>query len=69
MAAPISSIAQAEQEPEAGPKTLTGAQILWASLVREGVKVVFGYPGGELSPRIEFQLLENSAQVGGDRAF
>ena len=27
-------------------KSLTGAQILWESLVREGVSVVFGYPGG-----------------------
>ena len=26
-------------------KTLTGAQILWECLVREGVEVVFGYPG------------------------
>ena len=27
-------------------KTMTGAQILWDCLVREGVNVVFGYPGG-----------------------
>ena len=31
--------------------------------------LLFRYPGGELSPRIEFQLLENPAHVGGDRAF
>jgi acetolactate synthase-1/2/3 large subunit len=29
---------------------LTGAQILWESLVREGVTEVFGYPGGAILP-------------------
>jgi acetolactate synthase I/II/III large subunit len=29
---------------------LTGAQIIWESLVREGVDVVFGYPGGAIMP-------------------
>src|SRR5712671_147713 len=29
---------------------LTGAQILWEALVREGVTVVFGYPGGAILP-------------------
>ncbi|MEA4907196.1 MAG: biosynthetic-type acetolactate synthase large subunit [Chloroflexi bacterium] len=29
---------------------LTGAQIMWESLVREGVDVVFGYPGGQNLP-------------------
>ena len=29
---------------------LTGAQIIWAVLEREGVKVVFGYPGGAIMP-------------------
>jgi len=28
----------------------TGAQILWESLLREGVEVVFGYPGGAILP-------------------
>ncbi|NPV08892.1 MAG: biosynthetic-type acetolactate synthase large subunit [Anaerolineae bacterium] len=27
---------------------LTGAQIVWESLLREGVEVVFGYPGGQI---------------------
>ncbi|NPV75294.1 MAG: biosynthetic-type acetolactate synthase large subunit [Anaerolineae bacterium] len=31
-------------------KKLTGAQIVWESLVREGVEVVFGYPGGANLP-------------------
>ena len=29
---------------------LTGAEILWESLIREGVDVVFGYPGGAILP-------------------
>jgi acetolactate synthase-1/2/3 large subunit len=28
----------------------TGAQILWETLAREGVEVVFGYPGGAIMP-------------------
>src|SRR3984957_543596 len=31
-------------------KTMTGAQVLWDCLVREGVNVVFGYPGGAILP-------------------
>jgi acetolactate synthase-1/2/3 large subunit len=31
-------------------KTMTGAQIVWECLEREGVKVVFGYPGGAILP-------------------
>src|SRR4249919_3041996 len=30
--------------------TKTGAQILWECLEREGVEVVFGYPGGAILP-------------------
>ena len=29
---------------------LSGSQIVWESLVREGVEVVFGYPGGAIMP-------------------
>src|SRR3977135_3574545 len=29
---------------------MTGAQALWAALVREGVTHVFGYPGGAILP-------------------
>jgi acetolactate synthase I/II/III large subunit len=35
---------------------LTGAQILWESLVREGVDVVFGYPGGAILPAYDAML-------------
>jgi acetolactate synthase-1/2/3 large subunit len=41
---------------EAGSMTLTGAQILWESLVREGVEVVFGYPGGAILPAYDAML-------------
>ena len=39
----------------AGPKK-TGAQILWESLVREGVTCVFGYPGGAILPAYDAML-------------
>jgi acetolactate synthase I/II/III large subunit len=31
-------------------QVLTGAEIIWEALVREGVEVVFGYPGGAIMP-------------------
>ena len=34
----------------------TGAQILWESLVREGVSTVFGYPGGAILPAYDALL-------------
>ncbi len=34
----------------AAPARMTGAQILWEVLEREGVEVVFGYPGGAIMP-------------------
>ncbi len=34
----------------------TGAQVLWESLVREGVRVVFGYPGGAILPAYDAML-------------
>ncbi|HUU32508.1 MAG TPA: thiamine pyrophosphate-binding protein, partial [Vicinamibacterales bacterium] len=35
---------------------MTGAQILWESLVREGVTCVFGYPGGAILPAYDAML-------------
>ena len=35
---------------------LTGAQILWECLVREGVKDIFGYPGGAILPAYDAML-------------
>ena len=37
-------------EDEAPAPRRTGAQLLWEALVREGVEVVFGYPGGAIMP-------------------
>jgi acetolactate synthase-1/2/3 large subunit len=34
----------------------TGAQIIWECLVREGVEVVFGYPGGAILPTYDAML-------------
>src|SRR5438094_4757906 len=39
-----------------GNMTLTGAQILWESLLREGVTDVFGYPGGAILPAYDAML-------------
>src|SRR3977135_3459911 len=36
--------------------TLTGAQIIWESLLREGVTDVFGYPGGAILPAYDAML-------------
>lgn len=35
---------------------LQGAQILWEALVREGVDVVFGYPGGAIMPAYDAMI-------------
>ena len=37
-------------------QTLTGAQSIWDCLVREGVSVVFGYPGGAILPAYDAML-------------
>jgi acetolactate synthase-1/2/3 large subunit len=34
----------------------TGAQIVWECLVRQGVKVIFGYPGGAILPTYDAML-------------
>ncbi|HEY3236784.1 MAG TPA: biosynthetic-type acetolactate synthase large subunit [Polyangiaceae bacterium] len=38
------------------PRSLTGSQILWETLVREGVEVVFGYPGGAIMPAYDAMI-------------
>ncbi|HEY8089123.1 MAG TPA: biosynthetic-type acetolactate synthase large subunit [Polyangiaceae bacterium] len=38
------------------PARRTGAQLLWETLVREGVEVVFGYPGGAVMPAYDAML-------------
>jgi acetolactate synthase I/II/III large subunit len=37
-------------------KKMTGAQILWECLVREGVTDIFGYPGGAILPAYDAML-------------
>ena len=39
-----------ERAPQPKLKVMTGAGILWECLEREGVRVVFGYPGGAILP-------------------
>jgi acetolactate synthase I/II/III large subunit len=39
-----------------GPAKLTGAEIMWEVLHREGVEVVFGYPGGAIMPAYDAML-------------
>ena len=41
---------QAARSPSAAVTRLTGAQLIWEALVREGVDIVFGYPGGAIMP-------------------
>lgn len=56
MASPMKSITEPRTTPtsgadaELGLETLTGSQIIWDTLVHEGVSVVFGYPGGAIMP-------------------
>ncbi len=35
---------------ETPSETLTGSELIWATLAREGVDTVFGYPGGAIMP-------------------
>ena len=44
------AVAQQSRSPDAEPVQRTGAQMIWEVLVREGVDVVFGYPGGAIMP-------------------
>ena len=45
---------QAASAPS-GPER-TGAQLIWEALVREGVDVVFGYPGGAIMPAYDAMI-------------
>ena len=50
MSSPPAAVVQQRPSPHADPAQRTGAQILWEILAREGVDVVFGYPGGAIMP-------------------
>ena len=48
-------MALAKREPadsgyDLGPQEFTGSQMIWESLLREGVNIVFGHPGGAILP-------------------
>ena len=47
---PAAVVQHSPRSPEVDPALKTGAQIVWEVLVREGVEVVFGYPGGAIMP-------------------
>ncbi len=42
--------------PDRRGQELTGAEIIWESLVREEVEVVFGYPGGAIMPAYDAMI-------------
>ena len=48
---------------------LTGAQILWESLVREGVTDVFGYPGGAILPAYDAMLAHCAIKAQADTIY
>ncbi|QQR88585.1 MAG: biosynthetic-type acetolactate synthase large subunit [Myxococcales bacterium] len=43
-------------KPNNEGKELTGAEIIWESLKKQGVEVVFGYPGGAIMPAYDAML-------------
>jgi acetolactate synthase I/II/III large subunit len=45
-----------ERRKDRSGEILTGAQLLWEGLVREGVEVVFGYPGGAIMPAYDAMI-------------
>ncbi|MFN3257493.1 MAG: acetolactate synthase large subunit [Ilumatobacter sp.] len=53
------TMASPADQPTGGPERLTGAQALIRSLEKEGVEVMFGYPGGCILPAYD-PLLESS---------
>src|SRR5579885_2530924 len=50
MAAKSNANTQSSNAHLTTPTRLTGAEIMWATLVGEGVDTVFGYPGGAILP-------------------
>ena len=52
---------ESADEPAAAKKTLNGAEVLVAGLVREGVKHVFAYPGGASMPLHQALLAQQDA--------
>jgi acetolactate synthase-1/2/3 large subunit len=59
----IDANAQASNAQQTTPIRLTGAEIVWATLVGEGVTQVFGYPGGAILP--VYDALRNFPNIHG----
>ena len=52
--------------PEA-PIRMTGAQMIWEAMAREGVHTVFGHPGGAILPAYDIffrQAFNNPLDIG-----
>jgi len=49
-------VAHRDAFPDRRGEVLTGAEIIWESLLREGVEVVFGYPGGAIMPAYDAMI-------------
>ena len=56
MAAPMNEVIRHTADPQSTPRTLSGAQLIWEALVREGTEVVFGYPGGAIMPAYDAMI-------------
>ena len=54
----MNDVALRAVEPEGSPQAtnLTGSEILWDTLVKLGVEVVFGYPGGAIMPAYDAMI-------------
>ncbi|MCB0043619.1 MAG: hypothetical protein KDE23_28225, partial [Caldilinea sp.] len=39
-----------ERQAAEEPRPMKGAQMVWEALVREGVDLIFGHPGGAILP-------------------
>jgi acetolactate synthase-1/2/3 large subunit len=48
--------AMTERRKDRSGQILTGAELLWEGLVREGVEVIFGYPGGAIMPAYDAMI-------------
>jgi acetolactate synthase-1/2/3 large subunit len=56
MTALTTMTATTERRKDRSGQILTGAELLWEGLVREGVEVIFGYPGGAIMPAYDAMI-------------
>jgi acetolactate synthase I/II/III large subunit len=50
VASPMSAEQESDEQPQSAPKPMIGARVLCQALQREGVDLIFGYPGGAVIP-------------------